>query len=86
MSGERQIEQLLIDADYCDEIEQVATENNSPLGGGKSPHLVFLKKNKPWAAEQVAIRAMDASKQLPPSVVELATKLKAYLNITTELQ
>jgi hypothetical protein len=47
-------------------------------------HLDFLKKNKPWAAEQVAIRAMEASKPLPDSVVELARKLELRLGIANE--
>ena len=84
MSGQKQIEQLLIDAGYSDEIEQVAHDNDLQMGTGKNRHLLFLKSNKPWAAEQVAIRAMDANKRLPDSVVALARKLDARLGTTNE--
>ena len=84
MSGQKQIEQLLIDAGYSDEIEQVAHDNDLQMGTGKNRHLLFLKSNKPWAAEQVVIRAMDANKRLPDSVVALARKLDARLGTTNE--
>ena len=84
MSGRKQIEQLLIDAGYSDEIEEVARDNDSQMGTRDNRHLDFLKKNKPWAAEQVAIRAMEASKPLPDSVVELARKLELRLGIANE--
>ena len=83
MSGEKQIEQLLIDAGYSKEIEEVADDSGYPMGTGTNRYLGFLKNNKPWAAEQVAIRAMDASKPVPESVVALAQKLKTVLSITT---
>ena len=83
MSGRKQIEQLLIDADYADEIRAVAHENNIDIDGPRAP-LDFLKGNKPWAAELVAIRAMDAGKPLPESVVSLARKLEACLGIADE--
>ena len=84
ISGEKQIEQLLIDAGYSEETEQVARENNLSMETGKNPHLIFLKNNKPWAAEQVAIRAMDARKPLPETVVELGRKLEVLLGIQSE--
>ena len=84
ISGEKQIEQLLIDAGYSEETEQVARENNLSMETGKNPHLIFLKNNKPWAAEQVAIRAMDARKPLPGTVVELGRKLEVLLGIQNE--
>lgn len=83
MSGAKQIEQLLIDAGYKNEIEAVAHENNSRDGGGlpsgKKPHLTFLKRNKAWASEQVAVKAMEANRPLPSSVKELARRLEAVL-------
>ena len=45
----------------------------------------FLKNNKPWAAERVAILAIEAGKPLPDSVVELAGKLEDLLDIPSEL-
>lgn len=84
MSGRKQVEHLLLDAGYIDEVEQVAHEAGAQLGTGKRPHLEFLTKNKPWAAEQVAMRATEAGKALPPSVVVLAQKLEGFLSPTTE--
>lgn len=82
MSGEGQIEQLLIDADYANEVEAVAQANGFEMGTGSKRYLNFLKRNKPWAAEQVAIRAIAANKPLPESVVELAEKLRDSLGMT----
>ena len=79
MSGEKQIEQMLIDADYIDEIEQVAADAGIEIGSGKKPHLRFLKGNKAWAAEQVATRAMEAARAVPSCIEELGQKLKAIL-------
>ena len=81
MSGHKQIEQLLIDAGYTDETEQVARDSGMRLGTDRKRHLRFLKDNKPWAAEQVAIRAVDAGKASPTPVVTLARKLESCLGI-----
>ena len=81
MSGQKQIEQLLIDAGYTDETEQVARDSKIQLGTDRKRHLKFLKDNKPWAAEQVAIRAVDAGKAPPAPVVTLARKLERCLGI-----
>ena len=81
MSGRKQIEQLLIDAGYGKEIEQVAQDNDTEIGTDSKAHLRFLKNNKPWAAEQVAIRAMEAGKPRPTSVDTLAQKLETGLGI-----
>ena len=81
MSGQKQIEQLLIDAGYTDETEQVARDSGMRLGTDRKRHLRFLKDNKPWAAEQVAIRAVDAGKAPPTPVVTLAQKLESCLGI-----
>ena len=83
MSGNKQIEQLLIDAGYGSEIETVAHENNSEIAGNNA-HLEFLRRNKPWAAELVALLAMDANRPLPDSVVTLAQKLKNSLGIADD--
>lgn len=84
MSGQKQIEQLLIDADYVEEVEQVARDNGLEVGTGNKSHLTFLKDNKPWAAEQVAVRAMDAGKAPPAPVVTLARKLADFLGVSNE--
>lgn len=81
MSGQKQIEQLLIDAGYIEEVEHVAAENDLPLGTGGNRHLDFLTKQKPWAAERVAVRAMEARKPIPESVVALARRLQALPGI-----
>ena len=82
MSGQKQIEQLLIDAGYTEETEQTARDNDLEIGSGNKWHLKFLKDNKPWAAEQVALRAMDAGRVPPAPVVTLARKLEALLGVT----
>lgn len=81
MSGQKQIEQLLLDAGYTDETEQVARDSRIGLGTDRKRHLKFLKDNKPWAAEQVAIRAVDAGKAPPVPIVMLAQKLESCLGI-----
>lgn len=84
MSGRGQVEQLLIDAGYTEEIEQVAEEERIPLAAGDRRHLRFLADNKPWAAEQVAVRAIHADRQLPEPVVVLARKLERLLELPNE--
>ena len=82
MSGQQQVERLLVDAGYTTEIEQVAQDNGMQMPTGDNPHQDFLRKNKPWAAEQVAVQAMEADKPLPEPVLALARKLQAVLGIT----
>lgn len=84
MSGGKQVEQLLIDAGYTEEVEQVAQREGIPLGTGERRHLKFLTDNKPWASEQVAIRAREADKPLPEPVVELARKLERLPGVPSE--
>ena len=81
MSGEKQIEQLLIDANYYKQIEQVARDNDVELGTGNGRHLKFLRSNKPWAAEQVAVLAVDAGIPAPGPVTTLAERLQACLRM-----
>ena len=88
MSGRRQVEQLLIDAGYTEEIEYVAHEEGLQMDVGARRHLKFLTANKPWAAEQVAIRAVQAGigffEPLPEPVVALARKLENLPGIASE--
>ena len=79
MSGEKQIERMLIDAGYTNEIEQVAADSGIEIDSGKKPHLKFLNRNKAWAVEQVAARAMEANRALPDCIEELGEKLGAIL-------
>lgn len=41
MSGRKQVEQLLIDAGYTQEVEHVANDNNLPMEAGENRHLNF---------------------------------------------
>ncbi|MCY3819139.1 MAG: AAA family ATPase [Gammaproteobacteria bacterium] len=84
MSGGKQVEQLLIDAGYTEEVEQVADQEGIPLGTGDRRHLKFLADNKPWASEQVAIRAREADKPLPEPVIVLARKLERLPGVPSE--
>ena len=81
MSGEKQIEQILIDAGYTDEIEQVASDSGIEFDSDKKPYMRFLKSNKAWAVEQVAARAMEKNRPLPGCIEELGQKLEAILRI-----
>ena len=79
MSGRKQIEQSLIDAGYINEIEKVAHDNHIEIRSNRKPHLKFLKKNKPWAAEQVAIEVVKAQRPLPEPIIELGRRLEGVL-------
>lgn len=81
MSGRQQIEQLLIDAGYTDEIETVALEKGEKINSSQDSWLNFLKKNKPWASEQVAIKAGNTNRPLPGSILELGEKIEELLGI-----
>ena len=82
MSGKKQIEQLLIDSGYSDEIEQVARDNGKEIRSDEKLHLGFLKDNKSWAAEQVSKLVLKAKKDLPGPIVELGKKLELVLDHT----
>ena len=84
MSGQGQVEQLLIDAGYTEEVEQVAEEEEIALDASDRRHLKFLTDNKPWAAEQVAIRAIQAGRPLPEPIVVLARKLEHLPEIAND--
>lgn len=86
VSGNKQIEQLLVDAGYLEEIEEVASENNLELISDQKEYLKFLKDNKPWAAEQVAIKAVDNKRPLPGPIIELGRRLDESLDISSHPQ
>ncbi len=83
VSGNKQIEQLLVDADYLEEIEEVASENDLELVTNQKGYLKFLKDNKPWAAEQVAIKAVKNNRLLPSSIIELGQRLAESLDVAS---
>lgn len=81
MSGRQQIEQLLIDAGYSDDIEQVALEKGEEISSNQDSWLNFLKRNKPWASEQVAIKAVEADRSLPDAISELGKRIEEILGV-----
>ena len=96
MSGEKQLEQLLLDAGYYAEIEMVANEHaprlppdpeaNNPRLPAYTPavntaYLEFLKANKGWAGELVARAAMERGADAPGPIVELANRIRVALGL-----
>lgn len=97
MSGTKQLEQMLIDAGYHQEIESVAIEHASwehpdPRAGqprlpkyspeAKSEYLKFLADTKGWSGELVARAAVANRAQAPLPIVELANRVKGALNLS----
>lgn len=76
----KQIEQILVDADYGHEIKQVALDNGTPVDEPKE-QLSFLTNNKVWAPELVAIRAKQAGKPAPPQLQPLFSAIRRILDI-----
>lgn len=97
VSGKKQLEQLLIDSRYTDEIESVANDylpygEDDPNYGkprlppytdedGPKAYLRFLAQNKGWAAELVARAAMENGKEPPEPVIELGSRIKNALGL-----
>ena len=96
ISGNKQLEQLLLDAGYGPEIEMVANEYeprlppapNSgqprlpPFGPSvETEYLAFLKNSKGWSGELIAREAMRLGKAVPTAVVELAARIRATLDL-----
>ena len=96
VSGNKQLEQLLLDAGYGPEIEKVANEyapQLPPHPRSGQPHLppfgpsvgteylAFLKNSKGWAGELIAREAMRRGKAAPTAVVELAARIRATLDL-----
>lgn len=78
LSGIKQMEQLLIDAGYGDEIEEVAREVGIELDESFSP-LKFLSGGKGWVAEEVARRAVAAGRELPQPIKDLSEAIRHTL-------
>lgn len=97
MSGQKQLEQMLIDAGYHQEIEQIANEHApwSPLDplnrkGPRLPsfepehesqYLSFLAESKGWSGELIAREAVRNGRPIPQPIVELANRVDLELGI-----
>lgn len=95
VSGNKQLEQLLLDAGYGPEIEMVANEYAPRLppdpDAGKprlppytlrveTEYLAFLKNSKGWAGELIAREAMRRGKAAPTPIAELARRIRLSLD------
>ena len=78
-SGDKQLEQMLIDADYLTEIETVAATFGEPGVSTDQQALKFLTAHKGWAAEAVARQAVKAGKKAPEPIDRLAKAIRAKL-------
>lgn len=94
MSGNQQLERMLLDAGYHSEVRSVADEHapldqrdprygreRFPENTGDESYLTFLKSRKSWAPELVARRAIANGKPVPEPIVELAEKIKGVLEL-----
>lgn len=79
-SGEKQLEQLLIDAGYMAEIAAVASSAGDPSIDTEKEALKFLGgNNKSWAAEAVARAAVESGKLAPAPIRDLAKAIRSKL-------
>ncbi len=101
MSGKKQLEQLLLDAGFCSEIEEVANQH-APWGASdpradkprlppydpdqESEYLEFLKGSKGWSGELIARAAMRNNRPLPDPIVELGRCIRRNLGLSETLQ
>ena len=101
MSGKKQLEQLLLDAGYYIEIEEIANEHapwgaSDPRAGQprlapyapdqQSEYLDFLKKTKGWSGELIARAAMQNGRGIPEPIVELNKHIRQALELAEDLQ
>jgi hypothetical protein len=85
VSGIKQMEQMLIDAGYDAEIRAVAVEVGLlPEPTTRDQMLKFLSDGKPWAAEEVARRAMDAGRSVPKPIRQLGVLVRQVLGLSPE--
>lgn len=98
VAGNQQLEALLMESGYADEVHEVANTYlprtpEDPLypgsrleslsaGGSEADHLAFLSANKGWAGELVARRAVKNGKAMPPSVIELGARIRSELSLS----
>ncbi len=78
-SGEKQIEQMLIDAGYMEEISSVAKEAGYDNVETEVRALSFLRSQKAWASEAVARAAVKAGRPVPQAIHELAATIRTKL-------
>ena len=91
MSGKKQLEQLLLDSGYHEEIRSIANEHASwqephPQAGEprlppftldeEASYLDFLTSTKGWSGELVAIAAVQNGHTPPEPIVELAARVE----------
>jgi hypothetical protein len=97
VSGKKQLEQLLLDAGYHDEVEEIANtyaprdprdpDSDKPRlpnmadEGAQDLYLKFLAANKGWVSELVARLAVKRHRTMPGPVVELASRVRAALGL-----
>ena len=96
MSGEKQLEQLLLDAGYSEEIRTVANRYApwvppDPRSGVprlppytpevETEYLEFLKHSKGWAGELIAREAVQNDRKAPAAVNDLAGRIRTTLNL-----
>ncbi len=82
-SGDKQIEQMLVDAGYDDEIEAVALGQEVNIPGDMTA-LDFLASTKPWSCEEVARLAVANGKAAPGPVRELGERINDLLSDATD--
>jgi len=98
MSGTKQLEQMLLDAGYHQEVEIVANDHArfevpDPRAGQprlpayalefESDYLGFLADTKGWSGELVARAAVSNRRQAPPPIVDLANRVRGALNLAS---
>jgi putative ATP-dependent endonuclease of the OLD family len=79
-TGTKQIEQILIDADYREEITEVAS-NDGVAANDDHARLLFLVSNKSWAPQAIALKAKEAGKTAPPQLATLVAAIRGKLGI-----
>ena len=98
LSGEKQLEQLLLDAGYGPDIRTVANEHDAfrpphPKAGQdrlppyraevEADYMQFLKSTKGWSGRLIALEAMQNGRVAPAAVSELARRIRKALNFGT---
>lgn len=83
LQGTKQIEHLLIDAGYGDEITTVAAQHSHTALDDEARR-GFLRAHKPWASEQVVRSAREAGKRPPTQIAGLVTAIRAALGLSAQ--
>ena len=78
IAGSKAIEQLLIDAGYGDEVNEVAAYHGETLSTEKE-QLRFMARHKGWVGEAVVSLALRNGKSVPASVAALALRIEEML-------